>query len=98
MQLAVIDPAPDRQVIARQARRHRRGLAVAIAAIMACGLLIKFPVLDMVWAYWEDSYWFCLLAETLQRGHYSLGGVPHARFFPGFPITLAAIDLATFQF
>src|SRR5215813_11627456 len=71
-------------------------LAVAaVGSIALAGLLVKLPVLETVTSYWEDSYWFCVLAKNLEHGHYSVGGGPHARFFPGYPMAIAAVDLLT---
>jgi hypothetical protein len=72
---------------------RRTAVAAVVLALLACGIVLKLPVLQSVWAYWEDSYWFCLLAKSLEHGQYSIGGAPHGRFFPGYPLTLAALDL-----
>jgi hypothetical protein len=73
-----------------------RRLWLAVAALSALGLLLKLPVLLGVSIYWEDAYWFCLLAESLGHGSYQAGDFqPHARFFPGYPLLVAAADLVT---
>jgi hypothetical protein len=90
------EPDPSRVAAEPRVERSSSRLArvgLGILAILVCGLAIKFTVLESVGLYWEDSYWFCLLARSLEGGTYEVGGLPHARFFPGYPLALAALDL-----
>jgi hypothetical protein len=83
--------------VSAEAQKPPWVIALAVVGVMLSGILVKLPVLQTVGIYWEDSYWYCLLAQSLERGEYSDGNVPHGRFFPGFPLALAALDLMTGQ-
>ncbi len=74
--------------------RERWLWLLAVLGVFAAAILWRWHFASRAQIYTYDSYYYMVLARNLRSGFtYSVAGHPHYKFMPGYPISIAFLDL-----